>query len=104
MWGRCIGRGRPEGPEQTVEIYILGKTPKEEVTVLEGMGPPREPETQQEELIQGWELPRALNLAEESSELLRWTHLEQMQHYPDIAIQVTFPVRTEQVEIGPGLE
>ena len=47
--------------------------------------------------------PRALNSERESCEHLRWTHLEQAQHYTDLPRQVTFPVHTEQGKMGPGL-
>ena len=45
--------------------------------------------------IQELELPRALNLERESSEHLRWAHLEQVHHCTDLPQQVTFPVHTE---------
>ena len=56
--------------------YVL-EGPGEEGMALEGWGPPGEAETQQGAQLQG-ERPRALNLEEESSEHLRWTHLEQV--------------------------
>ena len=48
-------------------------------------------EKQQGEQFHKLELSRALSLEEESSEHLRWTHLEQMQHCTDQPLQVTFP-------------
>ena len=47
--------------------------------------------------------PRVLNLEKESSEHLKWTHLEQVQHCTDLPRQVTFPPHTEQEKMGPGL-
>ena len=36
----------------------------------------------------------------ESSEHLRWTHLEQVQHFTNLPSQITFPAHTEQGKIG----
>ena len=46
---------------------------------------------------------KVLNLERESCEHFRWTHLEQVQHCPDLPCQVTFPAHTEQGKTGPGL-
>ena len=46
--------------------------------------------------LQERDLPRALNLERESSEHLRWIHLEQVQHYTNLPRQVAFPANTEQ--------
>ena len=51
----------------------------------------------------GEAVPRALNLERESCEHLRWTHLEQAQHFTDLPRQVTFSAHTEQGKMGPGL-
>ena len=42
----CTSNGGPDGPGQTVEVYKL-EMPKEEVTVLVGVGLPAEAGTQQ---------------------------------------------------------
>ena len=65
---------------------------------------PGEAETQQEWQLYEWKLHKALNLKEESSEHLRWTHLEQVQHCIDLSLQVTIPAHTDQGKTGPGLE
>ena len=57
----------------------------------------------QGEPLQEWELPRVLDLERESSEHIRCTHLEQVQHCTDLPRQVTFPVHSEQGKIGPKL-
>ena len=38
----------------------------------------------------------------ESSERLRWSHLEQVQHCTDLPRQVTFSAHTKQKKMGPG--
>ena len=49
------------------------------------------------------ELPRVLNV-EESTDHLKWTHLEHAQHCTDLPLQVTLPALTEQGKMGPRLE
>ena len=45
-----------------------------------------------------------MSLGRESSEHLKWTHLEQVQHCTDLPRQVTSPALTEQGKMKPGLE
>ena len=46
---------------------------------------------------------RVLNLEKESSEHLKWTHLEQVQHCTGLPRQVTYPAHTEQGNMRPRL-
>ena len=48
-------------------------------------------------------VPRALNLARESCEHFRWTHLEQVQHCTELPRHLTFSAHIEQGKIAPGL-
>ena len=46
---------------------------------------------------------KSLNLERESSEHLRCTHLQQVQHCTDLPRQITFLAHTKQGKMGPGL-
>ena len=74
--------------------------PKEENTILVGVGPPEEAGRQFQEL----KLPRVLNLGKEGGEHPKWTHLEQVQHCTDLPLQITFSALTKQEKMGPELE
>ena len=85
-----------------MEIYKLEEPEEEKDTVLVGVGPPEEAGTQQEGQFQELEL-RVLNL-KECDEHLKRTHLEQVQHWIDPALQVMFSTHAKQVKMGPGSE
>ena len=50
-WKCCIGRGKPDGPGRTVEIYKLEES-EEKDTVLVGVGPSEEAGMQQRGQLQ----------------------------------------------------
>ena len=64
------------------------------------LGTLRKAETHQGGQVQKWELRRALNLEEESSEHLRGTHSVQVQHCTDLPLQVIFPAHIELGNMG----
>ena len=63
---------------------------------------PGNAETQQGGQLHEWELPRALNVGEESSEHLKWIDLEQVQHCADLFIHVTFHRTLNRERLGQG--
>ena len=67
------------------------------------MGPPGEAGTHEGGQLQELELPRLLNLEKKSSERFKWTHLEQVQYYNNLFLQVTLLTHTSQVNTEPGL-
>ena len=86
-----------------MEAYKLEES-KEEETVLVGVESPVEAGAHQVGQFQKCKLPRFLNLENESSERLKWTELEKVQHCTDLPLQVTFPAHTEKGRTGPRLE
>ena len=57
---------------------------EEEDTVLVGVEPTEEEETQQRGKLLEWGLPKVLNPKEEGSVQLEWTYLELVKHYTDL--------------------
>ena len=85
--GRCIGRGARKNRLNSGGMSA-GRPQRKRDNGIGWLGTPEEAETRQIGELQEWELPRALNL-EESSELLRLTHLKHIQHSTNLTLQVT---------------
>ena len=64
-------------------------------TVVEVWGTPVKAKTPQGEPLQKRELH---STEKESSEHLRWTHLEQVHHCADLFLQLIFQAHTEQIK------